>query len=70
MSIKDSNEKLAARKALIQPDGAMAMKMKVADTFIGDLKTEFYCADQPTLADYYLFTWLSFLRTGYESMYS
>lgn len=65
MSIKDADEKLAARQALIQPDGAMTKKLKVAEKLIAAVKTEYYCGDQPTLADYHLYTWLSFVRSGY-----
>jgi hypothetical protein len=62
--IKDADEKLAARKALCEPDGALTKKMKLIDSLVAACKTAFYCGEQVSLADYHLFTWLGLIRSG------
>jgi glutathione S-transferase len=64
MSLKDPEAKLAARKLLIEADGAMAKKMRTLESMVAAIKTEFYCGESPTLADFHLYTWMSFIRTG------
>lgn len=68
MSIKDVEERMVARKALTQPDGGVGVKLNTVEKIITDLKTEYYCGDQPTLADYHLFAWLGYVRTGCDSV--
>ena len=64
-SIKDEAEKLAARKALCEPDGATAQKMKNVEALVAGCTAPFYCGDAATLADIQLYCWLGFVRTGY-----
>ena len=65
-TIQDPEEKLAARKALTAPEGPMTKKMQNVERILGASTTEFFCGDQPTLADYSLFVFLSNFRTGYD----
>lgn len=69
LNIEDKEEQAAFRKALVQPDGAMTVKFMVAERMIADVKTEYYCGDQTTLADYHLFAWLGFVRTECGSIH-
>lgn len=62
--IEDADEKAAARKALCAPDGPVTKRMNYVDKIVGAATTDFFCGDQPTLADYSLFVFLSNLRTG------
>lgn len=65
MAIKDLDEKIAARKALIEPEGGVTKKMKVVDNLVGACTTPFYCGDQMTLADCHLYVFVSMMRSGY-----
>lgn len=62
--IKDPEEKLAARKALIAPEGDMTKKMQVVEDMVSSKTTAFYSGEEPTLADFHLFTWLGLIRSG------
>lgn len=64
-AIQDLEEKIAARKALIEPDGAIGKKMKIVDSFVGATSTPFYCGEKMTLADVSIFIFLGLIRSGY-----
>lgn len=63
-NIPDADEKLAARKAVIAPDGVMTKKMAVVERTVDAAPGEFFCGDEPTMADYHLFVFLGDLRSG------
>ena len=65
MGIQDLDEKIAARKALIAPDGAITKKMKNVEALVAGCTRPFYCGDIATLADIPLFCWLGLIRSGY-----
>lgn len=61
-----ADEKVAARQALCEPEGKLTQKLKYVDKIVGATTTEYFCGDQPTLADYHLFVFTSFLRNKYD----
>ena len=67
MAIKDLDEKVAARKALIAPDGAITKKMQNVEALVAAVKTPFYCGATITLADCSIFVFLSMIRSGCDS---
>lgn len=60
-------ELLSCRKALAEPEGAAAKKMQNVEALVAGCSTPFYCGEEATLADYHLFCWLSFIRTGCDT---
>lgn len=63
-AIKDLDEKIAARKALIAEDGALNKKMKSVESMVAKVTTPFYCGDSITLADCHLYVFVSMMRSG------
>ena len=63
-AIKDLDEKIEARKALISEDGAIAKKMKVVEALVAACNSPFYCGDSLTLADCHLFMFMGMMRSG------
>lgn len=62
--IQDLEERTAARKALIAPDGPVTLKMKNLETLVAGCSTHFFCGDTVTLADCQLFTFIGMFRSG------
>lgn len=65
LAISDEQERLAARKSLTAPDGALTKKALVIENALAASKTPFYCGQEPTVADFRLYLWLSLVRSGY-----
>lgn len=65
LAITDEQERLAARKALTTPDGALTKKAQVIENALAGSKTPFYCGQEPTVADFRLYLWISLVRSGY-----
>ena len=63
-AMKDLDEKIAARKAMIEPEGAMTKKLKIVDSMVASCSTPFYCGDSITLADAVLLVFIGMLRSG------
>jgi glutathione S-transferase len=63
-AMKDPQEKIAARKALIQPDGAATKKMALVEALVSANTNAFYCGPEASLADVHLFCFLGTLRSG------
>jgi glutathione S-transferase len=68
LSIKDPEEQIAARKALIQPGGKVKKKMDVVEALVGAITTPFYCGERMTLADFQLFVFMGMLRSGCDTL--
>ena len=64
-AMKDADEKLAARVALCEPDGAVTKKMNNVEALVAAATTAYFCGDKATLADVHLFCFLGTLRSGY-----
>lgn len=63
-SMKDADEKVAARKALCEPDGAVTKKMQNVESLVAAATTAYFCGPEATLADVHLFCFLGTLRSG------
>jgi glutathione S-transferase len=62
--IQDLEERVAARKALIQPGGETHNKMQIIEKLLASSKTKYYVSDKPTLADVSLFVQMSSFSSG------
>lgn len=62
--ILGDQEGVAAREALLEPEGEVTKKMRVMETLVTARTTAFYCGDDVSLADIHLFCVLGFLRSG------
>lgn len=69
-AIKDLDEKIAARKALIAADGAISIKMKNLEALVAACTTLFYCGGTLTLADCHLFVFMSMMRSGCAPLFA
>lgn len=64
LAIKDEVERLAARSILTAPDGALTKKVQVIEKVLEGCGSPFYCGEEPTVADFRLYLWLSLVRSG------
>jgi glutathione S-transferase len=64
IAMKDKEEMLEARRTLTAPDGALTKKVQVIENVLNGCKTPFYCGEEPTVADFRLYLWLSLVRSG------
>jgi glutathione S-transferase len=64
IGIEDKEERLEARKILTAPDGALTKRIQVIEKVLEGCGTPFYCGEQPSLADFRLYLWLSLVRSG------
>lgn len=67
MAIQDLDEKIAARKALIAPEGGITKGMRNVEALVASCTSPFYCGDKPTLADCIIFVFMSMIRSGCDS---
>ena len=64
LAITDDQARLEARKTLTAADGALTQKARVIEKVLEASRTPFYCGEEPTVADFRLYLWLSLVRSG------
>jgi glutathione S-transferase len=67
--IQDMQERVAARKSLMEPGGASHSKMLVIEKLLATSKTKYYVGDKPSLADVMTFVQMSQFSSGCSSAF-
>jgi glutathione S-transferase len=62
--VKDRDERIQLRKSLCEPGGAANEALKNVERIVAVQTFTWYCGEKATLADFYLFTWFSFVQSG------
>lgn len=68
MAVAELDERIAARKELIQPGGKMHTHFGVIDKLLANSNTKFYLSDDMGLADASVFVAACMLAGGYASL--
>lgn len=63
-AIKDLDEKIAERKALIAPGGTMHSKLMVVEKLLEASTTKYYIGDEMSLADILVFAQFGTIASG------
>lgn len=67
LAMQDEQERLEARRVLTFEDGTLTKKFRTIEKVLEGCGTPFYCGQEPTVADFRLYLWLSLVRSGCAS---